>query len=46
MNWLGTVVLIVLGAAGFVLGARAAASLGSWLAGPWDLHDVWEDEEL
>ena len=45
MNWLGAAVLIVGGSAVFMAAGLAARRVGEWLAGPYDLHDVWEDYE-
>lgn len=46
MNPLGAALLIVGGVTGWLLASKAAVLLGNFLAGAYDLNDVWEDEDV
>ena len=45
MNWIGAAVLVVGGSAAIMGASLLARQIGEWLAGPYDLNDVWEDYE-
>ena len=46
MNYLMAGLLILGGTVGFLAASRVAVMIGEYLAGSYDLHDVWEDEDV
>ena len=46
MNYLVAGLLIFAGIVGFLAASRIAVIIGEYLAGSFDLNDVWEDEDV
>jgi hypothetical protein len=46
MNYLVAGAAILAGTVGFLAASRVAVMIGEYLAGSYDLHDVWEDEDV